>query len=136
MATSTVLANPVVTVNSIDLSDQCTAATFTVRYDALESTAFGDTSRKYVSGLGNHELTLTLFMSYASSETWATLKDLVGTTTTVIVKPATGADSSTNPGLTLTGTFLAELPHNFQLGSLNSVDVTFTGGVYSADVTP
>lgn len=136
MATSTVLANPVVTVNSVDLSDQCTAATFTVRYDALESTAFGDTSRKYVSGLGNHELTLTLFMSYASSETWATLKDLVGTTTTVIVKPATGADSSTNPGLTLTGTFLAELPHNFQLGSLNSVDVTFTGGVYSADVTP
>ncbi len=136
MATSTVLANPVVTVNSVDLSDQCTAATFTVRYDALESTAFGDTSRKYVAGLGNHELTLTLFMSYASAETWATLKDLVGTTTTVIVKPATGADATTNPGLTLTGAFLAELPHNFQLGSLNSVDVTFTGGVYSADVTP
>lgn len=136
MATSTVLANPVVTVNSVDLSDQCTAATFTVRYDALEATAFGDTARKYVAGLGNHELTLTLFMSYASSETWATLKDLVGTTTTVIVKPATGADATTNPGLTLTGCFLAELPHNFQLGSLNSVDITFTGGVYSADVTP
>ena len=136
MATSIVLANPVVTVNSVDLSDQCTAATFIERYDALESTAFGDTARKYAKGLGNHELTLSLYMSYATSETYATLASLVGTTTTVIVKPASGADSATNPGLTLTGTFLAELPHNFQLGSLNTVDVTFTGGVYSADVTP
>ena len=56
MATSIVLANPVVTVNSVDLSDQCTAATFIERYDALESTAFGDTARKYAKGLGNHEL--------------------------------------------------------------------------------
>jgi len=137
MATSTVLANPVVTVNSVDLSDQCTAATFTVRYDALEATAFGDTDRKYVKGLGNHELTLTLFMSYASSETWATLKDLVGTTTTVIVKPTSAADSATNPGFTLTGAYLEELNViNASLGELGTVECVWTGGVYSADVTP
>lgn len=137
MATSTYLSNPVVTVNSVDLSDQCTAATFTHRYDQLEATAFGDTDRKYVKGLGNHEVTLSLYMSYAASETYATLKDLVGTTTTVIVKPATGSDGATNPGFTLTGAFLAELPViNASLGSLATVDVTFTGGVYSVDVTP
>lgn len=137
MATSTYLSNPVVTVNSVDLSDQCTAATLTVRYDALESTAFGDTDRKYAKGLGNHELTLSLYMSYATSETYATLKDLVGTSTTVIVKPASGADGATNPGLTLTGTFLAELPVlNATMGSLSTIDITFTGGVYSVDVTP
>ena len=137
MATSTYLASPVVTVNSVDLSDQCTAATFTYRYDQLESTAFGDTDRKFVKGLGNHELTLTLMMSYAGSETYATLAPLVGTTTTVIVKPAVGADSSTNPGFTLTGTFLAELPViSASLGELSTVDVTFVGGVYSVDTTP
>ena len=137
MATSTYLSNPVVTVNSVDLSDQCTAATFTRRFDALESTAFGDSDRKYVSGLGNHELTLTLYMSYAASETYATLSTLVGTTTTVIVKPASGADGATNPGFTLTGTFLAELPViNATMGELSTIDITFQGGVYSADVTP
>ena len=135
MATSTILSNPVVTVNSVDLSDQCTSATFTERYAELTATAFGDTANKYVKGLGDHEVTLTLYMSYAASETYATLKSLVGTTTTVVVKPAVGADSATNPGFTLTGAFLAELPHTFSLGELSTVDVTFHGGVYSEDVT-
>jgi hypothetical protein len=135
MATSTILSNPVVTVNSVDLSDQCTSATFTERYAELTATAFGDTANKYVKGLGDHEVTLTLYMSYAASETYATLKSLVGTTTTVVVKPAVGVDSATNPGFTLTGAFLAELPHTFALGELSTVDVTFHGGVYSEDVT-
>lgn len=135
MATSTILSNPVVTVNSVDLSDQCTSASFTERYAELTATAFGDTANKYVKGLGDHEVTLTLYMSYAASETYATLKSLVGTTTTVVVKPAVGTDSATNPGFTLTGAFLAELPHTFALGELSSIDVTFHGGVYSEDTT-
>lgn len=135
MATSTILSNPVVTVNSVDLSDQCTSAVFTERYAELPATSFGDLSNKYVKGLGDHEVTLTLYMSYAASETYATLKSLVGTTTTVVVKPASGADSATNPGFTLTGAFLAELPHTFALGELSQIDVTFHGGVYSEDTT-
>jgi hypothetical protein len=137
MATSTYLANPVVTVNSVDLSDQCTAATFTHRFDQLEATAFGDTERKYTKGLGNHEVTLSLYMSYAATETYATLSALVGTTTNVIVKPSTGSEGATNPGFTLTGAFLAELPViNASMGELSTVDVTFTGGAYTVDTTP
>ena len=137
MATSTYLSNPVVTVNSVDLSDQCTAATFTHRFDQLEATAFGDTERKYTKGLGNHEVTLSLYMSYASSETYATLSSLVGTTTNVIVKPASGSESATNPGFTLTGAFLAELPViNATMGELSTIDVTFVGGAYTVDTTP
>jgi len=136
MATSTYLSNPVVTVNSVDLSDQCTAATFTHRFDQLESTAFGDTARKYVAGLGNHEVTLSLYMSYAATETYATLASLVGTTTTVRVQPAAPPDSATNPGFVLTGAFLAELPViNATMGELSTVDVTFVGGTYSVDTT-
>ena len=136
MATSTYLSNPVVTVNSIDLSDQCTAATLTRNIEALESTAFGDTSRKYVAGLANDELTLTLYMSYASSETYAILKSLVGTSTTVRVQPAAPPDSATNPGLILTGAYLESLPVlNASLGALSTIDITFTGGVFSEDIT-
>ncbi len=135
MATSTILSNPQVLINSVDLSDQCTSATFTERYAELTATAFGDLSNKYVKGLGDHEVTLTLYMSYAASETYATLKDLVGTSTTVIVKPAAGTDSATNPGFTLTGAFMAELPHSFSMGELSSIDITLHGGVYSADTT-
>lgn len=137
MSTSTYLSNPVVTVNSVDLSNQCTAAVLTRTVEALEATAFGDTSRKYTGGLQNNELTLTLLMSYAATETYATLKSLVGTTTTVRVQPAAPPDSATNPGLVLTGAYLENLPvMNAQLGALSTIDVTFTGGTFSEDVTP
>jgi hypothetical protein len=136
MTTTTYLSNPVVTVNSVVLTDQCTAATVTHRFDQLEATAFGDTDRKYVKGLGNHEVTLSLYMSYASGDTYATLAALVGTTTTVRVQPTSGADSATNPGFILTGAFLAELPVlNATMSELSTVDITLVGGVYSVDTT-
>ena len=134
--TTTYLSNPVVTVNNVVLTDQCTAATFTHRFDQLEATAFGDTDRKYVKGLGNHEITLSLYMSYAATETYATLSSLVGTVTTLRVQPTSAADSATNPGFILTGAFLAELPViNATMGELSTVDVTFTGGVFTVDTT-
>jgi hypothetical protein len=136
MATSTYLSNPIVSVNSVDISDQCTAATLNNRVDQLESTAFGDTARKYTAGLGNYEVTLSLYMSYASSETYATLSSLVGTTTNITITPASGSASATNPAITITGAFLAELPViNATMGELSTVDVTFTGGTYSVATT-
>jgi hypothetical protein len=137
MATSTYLSNPVVTVNAVDLTDQCTAAVFTQRYDQLENTTFGKTARTFQAGLGNHEVTLTLYNSYDASETFATLENVVGGLVNVIVKPAVGADSATNPGFTLTGALLAELPVvNATMGELSTIDVTFVGGTYTKDVTP
>jgi hypothetical protein len=136
MATSTYLSNPTLSVNSVDLSDQCTSATLTVKYDALESTAFGGSSRVYTAGLGDHELTVELFMSYAATETYATLSTLVGTATTVIVKPTSAATSATNPSMQLVGTFLESLPVlDATLGELSSISLTFRGGVYTAATT-
>jgi hypothetical protein len=137
MATSTILSNPKVVIATVDLSDQCTAATLTRTIEALEDTAFGSTARTYTGGLENNELTVTMYMSYAATETYATLSTLVGTKMTVIVNPTSAADSATNPGFTLTNTYLEALPViNASLGELQTVDLTFTGGTYSADVTP
>ena len=136
MATSTILSNPKVVIATVDLSDQCTAATLTRTIEALEDTAFGSTARTYTGGLENNELTVTMYMSYAATETYATLSTLVGTKVTVIVNPTSAVDSATNPGFTLTGTYLESLPViNASLGELQTVDLTFTGGVYSADTT-
>jgi hypothetical protein len=136
MATETYLAQPKVTINSVDLQDQCTSAVLTLNYEAQESSSFASNSRFYVSGMANHELTVTLYMSYAATETYATLKDLVGTQTTVRVQPTSAADSATNPGFTLTNTYLESLPVlNAQLGTLSTIDITFRGGTYSVDTT-
>lgn len=136
MASATYLSNPKVTINTVDLQDMCSAATLNVVYEALEDTAFGQTQRTYVAGLGNHELTLTLYMSYAVSETYATLAGLVGTQTTVRVQPTSAVDSATNPGFILTGTYLETLPVlNASLGELSTIDITFQGGAYTVDTT-
>jgi len=135
MATSTYLSNPVVTINSVDLTDQCSSAVLTRVIEALESTAFGSGSRVYTSGLENNTLTVTLYNSYAVTETYATLKALVGTQITVKVKPTSAATSATNPEHSLTGTYLETLPLvNGQLGALDTIDITFTGGVYSVAI--
>ena len=132
MATSTYLSSPNVTVNSVSLQDQCSGLTFTRTIEALESTAFGSGSRVYVAGLENSTLTLDLYLSFAATETYATLKALVGTSTTVSWSPsATSPGTATNPTMTLTGAYLEALPYEMALGTLGAISVTFTGGVYS-----
>jgi hypothetical protein len=135
MPTSTYLSNPVVTINAVDMSDQCTSAVLTRVIEALESTAFGSSSRVYTSGLSNNTLTVTLYNSYAMSETYDTLKALVGTQLNVTVKPTSASTGATNPVHTLTGTYLETLPLiNGQLGALDTIDITFTGGVYTVAI--
>jgi hypothetical protein len=85
----------------------------------------------------NSTLTCTLYNSYAMSETYDTLKALVGTAVTVKVQPTSAAISATNVQHILTGAYLESLPLiNGQLGALDTIDITFTGGVYSSNTTP
>jgi hypothetical protein len=129
MATSVYLSNPSVTINSVDLSDQCTAATITYLVEQLENTAFGSTARSYTGGLQNNTVTVTLYQSYAATETEASIYSLVGTTTTLVLKPGSGAVSATNPSYTITGAYLeSHTPINASLGELSTIDLTFTGG--------
>ena len=129
MATSVYLSSPDLTINSVSLTDQATAAVITYSVEALENTAFGSTSRTYTGGLANNSITVTLYQSYASNETEASIYSLVGTTTTIVLKPSSGAVSTTNPSYTLTGAYLeSHTPINASLGELSTIDLTFTGG--------
>ena len=141
MPSSTYLSNPKVMVGSaigtiVDISDDTVAATLTVTAEALEDTAFGQTSRTMTSGLFSNSLTLTVFASYATSQTYAVLSPLLGTKCTVKVNPTSAADGATNPGFILTDTYLASIPVvNASLGELSQWDIEFQGGVYSVDTT-
>ena len=136
MATTTYLGNAKVLVATIDLSDQCKSATVTRTIEALESSAFGSTSRVYTAGMENSTFTGEFMMSYAASETYAALAPLIGTAITIVVNPTSAADSATNPGFTLTGTYLESLDViAASIGELGMVTVSTQGGVYTADIT-
>lgn len=135
MATSTYLANPVVTVNAVALTGFCTAASMTRVLESIDQTSFGETSRTYTAGLANNTTTMTLFLTYGASEVYATLKSLVGTRTTVTMKPTSGANSATNPLHTMTNCYLEELPVlDGTVGEMSQIELTFTGGTYSETI--
>ena len=132
---STYLSNPSVTINSVDLSDQCTSAVINYVAEQLENTTFSNTSRSFTSGLYSNTVTVTLYQSYAASETEASIYSLVGSTTTLVLKPSSSAVGATNPSYTLTGAYLsAHTPINASLGELSTIDLTFSGGVLTKAV--
>jgi hypothetical protein len=141
MATSTYLSNPKVQIGSAigsltDITDQVVSATLTVTAEPLEDTAFGSTSRTMTAGLFSNSLTLTVFASYASSESYSVLSALLGTKCVVKVNPADATDSATNPGFILTDCYLSSIPViNATLGELSQWDIELQGGVYSVDTT-
>jgi hypothetical protein len=133
MATSVYLSNPHVTINSVVLQDQCTSATVNYVLEQLETTAFGDTARKYgastVTSLQNNSIEVELYQSYSASETEATIFGLVGIQTTIVVAPASGVVGVTNPFYTLTGCYLeSHTPINASLGELSTITLVFSGG--------
>jgi hypothetical protein len=130
MSTSIFLSNiSTLTVNSVSLANQCTGITFTNLKESLDVTTLTDTSRLNKGGLFNNEVTMTLFQSYITAETFATLSGLVGTQTTVVASVVDGAVTKT---FTLANCYLESLPViSASLGEMSTVDVTFTGGTYS-----
>lgn len=141
MSTSTYLSNPVVTIglasgSAVDLTNQCRSAVLTQNVEALESTAFGDNGRRYVAGLQNHQVVLTFLMSYATSETYATLQPLVGQQIYCSIKPASGNDSAINPKFELASTYFESLDVvNASIAELSEVQIILQGGALTIDTT-
>ena len=138
-ATVTYLANPTVTVTSpsaMTLTDHCSAATLTLTAEALENTAFGQTSRTFTAGLFSNELTLTLFQSYGATEVETMLNSMFGVISTIVVSPAGATESASNPEYTLTGCYLETVtPISAAVGELSVVEATFKGGSFVRDIT-
>ena len=111
-----------VTVNSVDLTDHITSIDFVENANEIETTALGSSNITRIGGLKD----------YASSEVYATLNPLLGTTTTVVVKPTSGAVSATNPSKSVSA-LVSELP--FISGDVGSLSVFDTNWNFSGAVT-
>ena len=124
-------------VNSIDLSGYISSVEFVQAVDAVESTSFSATStngHSFIGGIQNNSATITFNQDFAASKVWATLNGLVGTPTTVIMRPTSAAVSATNPTLTLSATLMSSLsPISGAVGDLASTGaISFQGGLYTS----
>jgi hypothetical protein len=127
MPTTTFLNNTlVVTLNSVDLSDQVTAVTINQTFDELETTSMGATSHTFVKGLESSTVTLDFINSYASSEVAATLQAAYGTTVPLVIKPTSAVISATNPEYQTTILVNNLTPVSGSVGDLSTQSITFT----------
>ena len=115
----------VLTVNSVDLSDHCTAITINRNFDELEVTAMGDSGHKFVKGLEASSITIDFLNDTASSEVLQTLQGVWGTSTTITVKQTSAATSATNPLYTMTCLINGTTDVNGSVADLSMQSVTF-----------
>ena len=126
---SIVLTNASITVNSVDLSAHANSVTVNYEIDSVEATAFGSTGHTFVGGLQNVSCEIEFMQDFAATKVEATIFPLVGTQTTVVIKPTTSAVSATNPSYTLSSTYLAShTPVAASVGEMAMTSLSFTGG--------
>lgn len=114
-------------VNSVVLSAFCTSVTLPLEYEALEDTAFGDTSRSRVAGLGDSTVAMAFNQDFAASATDVTLYTAYATKAPVVCKfrPTTASIGSTNPEYV--GSFLPNQyqPFGNSVGELATTSVSW-----------
>lgn len=120
-----VIKNPAITINSVDLADHIASVTLTSTVDEIETTAFGDNGRTRIGGLEDNSISLSFHEDFGASEVHATVYPLIGSTTSVTVKPVTTTTSSTNPSFSMT-VLVTEWPIlNGAVGDLATAEVTW-----------
>ena len=129
------LTDASITINSVSLGNRANSVSINYEIDSIEVTAFGSGGHSFNGGLQNLSVEIALMQDFATSNVEATIYGLVGTTTTLVIKPTSSAVGATNPSYTITGAFLAShTPIAGAVGELAMTTLSFTGGTIAKAV--
>lgn len=120
-----VLTNPAITVGGVDLSSSITSVTIDTKYDIVETTTFGSTAKTRVAGLADNSISLEFLQDFAAASVEATIFPLLGTATTITVKPIASTTTSTNPSYTVSAVVSEWQPLKGNVGALATASVTW-----------
>lgn len=131
---ATALVNPVLTINSVDMTAYIAECSLDISVDELDDTNFGDTAKSRIGGLKDGSVKFKFNQDFTVGTVDNIMWALLGTVVTFAVKAATGTVTTSNPNYT--GSFLMTSwsPVNGSVGDLATVDVTFptTGAILRA----
>ena len=119
-----VLTNANITIGATDVSSSVASVQIETAVDEVETTSFGPGNGKTrVGGLLDTTLSLSMHNDYSAIE--GLVYPLIGSTTTVDVKPNGTAVSSTNPSYSMKILVTGWSAVNGAVGELNTVDVSW-----------
>lgn len=114
-----------ISIAGTDFSDSIAALTLDVSRESLEITAFGDSARRYIGGLQDSSVTISLHQDFASGSVDSTIWSNLGGTVAIVVKPTSGAVSATNPSYSFNALVVQSTPFASNVGDLATMDVTW-----------
>ena len=120
-----VLTNPSITIGSTDLSSYITSVTLDTKYDIVETTSFGSTAKTRVAGLADNSVSLEFMQDFAASAVEATIYPLLGTSTSIVIKPVATTTTTTNPTYTVSAIVSEWQPLKGGIGQLATASVTW-----------
>jgi hypothetical protein len=127
-----VLTNAYIKIGSVDLSDHIASISLTTQYDIVETTQFGDTSKRRVAGLADNVVTLEFHQDFQSGSVESVIFPLLGTAVQCEVRPIDTAVSADNPKYTFSALVSQWAPLNGAVGELTTANVTWP---ISGDIT-
>jgi len=114
-----------ITIGGTDFSDSLAAVTLDVSREQLEITAFGDSARRYIGGLQDSSVTLSFHQDFAAGAVDSTIWSNLGGTVAIVIKPTSGAVSSSNPSFSFNALCVQTTPFSSNVGDLATMDVTW-----------
>lgn len=114
-----------ISIAGTDFSDSIAALTLDVSREQLEITAFGDSARRYIGGLQDSSVTISLHQDFASGSVDSTIWSNLGGTVAIVVKPTSGTVSATNPSYSFNALVVQSTPFASNVGDLATMDVTW-----------
>lgn len=127
-----VLTNAFISIAGVNLSDHVASISLGTQYDIVETTQFGDTSKRRVAGLADNSLTIEFHQDFQAGSVESVIYPLLGTATTCRIKPVDAARSVNNPEYVIDGTngsgrvLISEwTPLNGAAGELATASVTW-----------
>ena len=119
-----VLTNSNVTLGGTDVSAYVASVTLSISVNEVETTSFGTGAVTRVGGLQDNSVTLDLHQDYSAIE--GLVYPLIGSTTSLVIKPNGTAVGTANPSYTTNSVLITEwTPVNGAVGELATISVTW-----------
>jgi hypothetical protein len=133
-----VLTNAYISIAGQDLSDHIASISLATQYDIVETTQFGDTSKRRVAGLADNSITLEFHQDFTAGSVESVIYPLLGTATNCVVKPIDAARSTSNPQYSFSVLINEWTPLNAAAGELATASVTWliSGDITKTTTTP
>jgi len=125
-----VLTNASVVINGINLSEFITSIAISTSEDVIDTTGMGSAgARTRVSGLQDNSVTIEFNQDFAAGGPEVSINavgsSLVGTNTTIVVKPTSAAVSASNPSYSFSAVVAEWQPLSAAVGELSSISTTW-----------